>query len=54
MMMKDEAERKMQSIHLRVTPEQKRLIEAAAEHEGLELSAWVRMVAVKAARRVMK
>ena len=42
----------MQTIHLRVSPVQKQLIVAAAEGEGLDLSAWVRMVAVKAARRL--
>jgi len=52
MMKKAETQTKMQTIHLRVTSVQKQLIVAAAEREGLDLSAWVRMVAVKAARRL--
>ena len=52
MVKKAEIKLKMQTIHLRVTPVQKALIVAAAEREGLDLSARVRMVAVKAARKL--
>jgi uncharacterized protein (DUF1778 family) len=36
-------------IRLRVTAEQKRAITDAAEREGLELSAWLRQLALRAA-----
>jgi len=36
-------------IRVRLTSEQKRAIVAAAERDGLELSAWVRQLALRAA-----
>jgi len=45
---KPAALRKAVTIRLRITPEQKRRFEAAAEREGLALSAWLRRLAVRA------
>jgi uncharacterized protein (DUF1778 family) len=36
-------------IRMRVTAEQKRVIVAAAEREGLEVSQWLRQLALRAA-----
>lgn len=36
-------------IRMRVTSEQKAAITAAAEHDGLELSQWLRQLALRAA-----
>jgi antitoxin component of RelBE/YafQ-DinJ toxin-antitoxin module len=43
---KEEAE----MIQIRIDPKQKRLLEAAAKRMGLSLSAWLRLVALKAER----
>ena len=40
-----------ETIQLRVTPEQKRLLQQAAEREDATLSAWLRHVALQQARR---
>jgi hypothetical protein len=40
---------KVDVIRMRVTPEQKRVIVAAAEREGLEVSQWLRQLALRAA-----
>lgn len=37
-------------IQIRIAPEQKRLLEEAARRMGLSLSAWLRLVALKAER----
>jgi uncharacterized protein (DUF1778 family) len=36
-------------VRMRVTAEQKRAMASAAEREGLELSAWLRQLALRAA-----
>jgi uncharacterized protein (DUF1778 family) len=38
-------------IELRVTPEQEAVIATAAESKGLPVAAWLRMIALEAARR---
>lgn len=42
------AVRKEQWIRFRVTAEQKRQLEQAADREGLALSAWLRMLGLRA------
>lgn len=37
-------------IQIRIAPDQKRLLEEAARKMGLSLSAWIRLVALKAER----
>ena len=37
-------------IQIRIAPEKKRLLEEAARKMGLSLSAWLRLVALKAER----
>jgi uncharacterized protein (DUF1778 family) len=41
--------RKDEVVRMRVSSEQKRALTTAAEREGLELSAWLRQLALKAA-----
>ena len=41
-------------IRIRVTDEQRAMFEAAAVKDGMTLSAWMRAVAVKEARKVEK
>jgi len=41
--------RKDDVVRMRVTAEQKQALEAAAAREGLELSAWLRQLALRAA-----
>jgi len=45
-----ERDRKGLTIQLRVTPEQKRLMQEGADREGLNLSSWIRFVSLKAAK----
>jgi len=42
--------RKGDEIKIRVAPEEKQLFEDAARRRGLSMSAWLRMVALDAAR----
>jgi len=42
-------ERKEAFIRLRVTEEQKRVLTAAAEREGLDVSTWLRSLGLRAA-----
>ena len=42
------------TIKVRVKPEDRTLMEEAADEAGLSLSAWVRMVALKAAKKERK
>ena len=42
--------RKGDEIKIRVAPDEKRLFEEAARRRGLSMSAWLRMVALDAAR----
>jgi uncharacterized protein (DUF1778 family) len=46
----DKDKRKGTLLQIRVTDEQKNLFEAAALREGLSISAWMRQVALHAAR----
>jgi len=46
---KDRRERKEESIRLRVTEEQKRVLTEAAEREGLDVSTWLRSLGLRAA-----
>ena len=48
---KAKAERKMDVIRLRVTDEQKRVLTQAAHRAGLELSGWLRSLALREARK---
>ena len=41
--------RKDEILRVRITAEQKRALIAAAERDGLELSAWLRQLALRAA-----
>ncbi|HZL17175.1 MAG TPA: DUF1778 domain-containing protein [Polyangia bacterium] len=47
---KQKAERKDQVVQVRVTDEQKKLLETAADAAGADLSTWIRMVALEKAR----
>lgn len=47
---KREKEKKDLILHIRVTAEQKRLLEQAAAHAGADLSTFVRMTALDRAR----
>jgi uncharacterized protein (DUF1778 family) len=49
---KDRRERKEESIRLRVTEEQKRVLTEAAEREGLDVSTWLRSLGLRAASAV--
>jgi len=49
---KVKAERKEAVVRLRVTEEQRRMLFAAAQHAGLELSAWLRSLGLREARRI--
>ena len=42
-------ERKEESIRIRVTEEQKRVLTEAAEREGLDVSTWLRFLGLRAA-----
>src|SRR5713226_4178452 len=44
----DRRERKEQSIRIRVTEEQKRVLAEAAEREGLDVSTWLRSLGLRA------
>ena len=46
---KPKAQRKEESIRIRVTAEQKRLLAAAAQRDGLDVSAWLRQLGLRAA-----
>jgi uncharacterized protein (DUF1778 family) len=46
--------RKSQTIRMRVTDDQKETMEQAAAAEGLELSQWLRQLALKAAGALPK
>ena len=48
---KTKNERKEEVIRLRVTGDQKRALTTAAQHAGLELSAWLRSVGLREARK---
>jgi hypothetical protein len=43
-------EQEVGMIQIRIAPDQKRLLEEAARKMGLSLSAWIRLVALKAER----
>lgn len=47
-------ERKESTIRVRVTAEQKDFLRAAAELDGLELSAWLRQLGLQAARKLLR
>ena len=49
---KPAVEKKSRYIQIRVTDEQRRTLIEAATDAGLELSSWIRSVALKEARRV--
>jgi uncharacterized protein (DUF1778 family) len=42
-------ERKEESIRIRVTQDQKRMLAQAAEREGLDVSTWLRSLGLRAA-----
>jgi uncharacterized protein (DUF1778 family) len=46
---KPSKERKESRVQLRMTEEQRRAMDEAAKKAGLDLSSWIRMVALKAA-----
>ena len=46
---KPKAQRKEDSIRIRVTQEQKRTLTAAAERAGLDVSSWLRTVGLREA-----
>ena len=48
---KTKAERKEEMVRLRVTVDQKRTMVAAAERAGIELSAWLRLIGLREARK---
>jgi uncharacterized protein (DUF1778 family) len=48
---KRKTERKDQIVQVRLTDEQKRLLEVAASTAGADLSTWIRMVALEKAKR---
>jgi uncharacterized protein (DUF1778 family) len=48
---KPKGQRKEYMLRIRVTEEQKHALANAAAHNGLDVSAWVRALAVQAARR---
>jgi uncharacterized protein (DUF1778 family) len=48
---KPKKERKEEEIRVRVTAEQKKLFIKAAELEGLDISAWIRQIALREAKK---
>ena len=48
---KGKADRKDRIIQLRVTEEQRKVLQAAADRAGADLSTWLRMVGLEQARR---
>jgi uncharacterized protein (DUF1778 family) len=46
---KPEAQRKADTVRMRVTAEQRKILAAAAERDGLELSSWIRAIALRTA-----
>lgn len=48
---KPKAARKEFTLRLRVTAEQRRVLLAAAERDGLDLSGWLRSLGLRAAQR---
>jgi uncharacterized protein (DUF1778 family) len=46
---KPKAERKQETLRIRVTADQKRALTSAARRAGLDLSTWVRVLALRAA-----
>jgi len=48
--MKRRQKKEVGMIQIRIVPEQKRLLEEAARRMGLSLSAWIRLMALKAER----
>ena len=50
---KPKGQRKELTIRLRVTSEQRRLMLEAAEQTGLDLSAWLRTLGVREARKTL-
>jgi hypothetical protein len=49
---KPKAQRKEQSIRVRVTEEQKRMLAERAGRDGLEVSAWLRSLGLREAAQV--
>ncbi|MGH9429814.1 MAG: plasmid mobilization protein [Terriglobia bacterium] len=49
---KSKAQRKEDSIRIRVTSQQKRALEAAAQRAGLDVSSWLRALGLREAGRV--
>lgn len=49
--MSDEERKHSEPILLRLTPEQRDLVDQAAEHAGLSRSGWMRTVLLREARR---
>ncbi len=43
-------QRKEEKIQIRMTAEQRGILQTAADREALDLSTWIRMVALKAAK----
>ena len=48
---KGKADRKDRIVQLRVTEEQHKVLQAAADRAGADLSTWLRMVGLEQARR---
>jgi len=48
---KAKTDRKVVMLRIRVTADQKRLFEATAQNAGLDLSGWMRTIAIREARR---
>ena len=48
---KGPAEKKEAPLKVRLTDEQRKLLQAAADLAGLDVSSWIRMVALEEARR---
>lgn len=50
---KRKADRKSGSVLIRVTDDERALLESAAKRESLGLSTWMRALAIKAAREIL-
>jgi uncharacterized protein (DUF1778 family) len=48
---KGKADRKDKIVQIRLTDEQRKTLQAAADRAGADLSTWMRMVALEQARR---
>ncbi|MBI3770869.1 MAG: DUF1778 domain-containing protein [Deltaproteobacteria bacterium] len=49
---KPAARRKAESVHIRMTADQKRILAAAADHAGLDLSGWLRSLGLEKAKEL--